>query len=98
MVVISLILTIQCIFDKNDSKSKFRGVEKVFGRSRIFAIVLDLSVITPVVRYQEVGRLTARRESHTNIVTLVRFYCSTEEIISIVRVVAASYLYDPPVR
>lgn len=33
-----------------------------------------------VVRYQEVGRLTARRESHTNITTLVGFYCSTRKL------------------
>lgn len=64
LVVISLLLTIRCIFDKDDSKSEFRGVEKVFGRLRIYSIYLRRH--NSVVRYQEVGRLTARRESHTN--------------------------------
>ena len=44
-------------------------------------IVLSITVChNSVLRYQEVGRLTATRESHTNIMTLVRFYCSRRKL------------------
>lgn len=74
--------------DEDNSKSKFRGVLFCWisrGRKSVWKIenVRDRTRSVrhnSVVRYQEVRRLTARRESHANITTLVRFYCSTRKL------------------